>query len=125
MRNTPKSQQGMTFISMLMLVALVIFVVMIIAKLIPVYFSHFKIEAALNNLKTDARAEGATDREIKELILKKLDVDDVDFIKEKDIVITKGPAGRTVAIDYEVRVPMVANVDAVVKFEKNSVELRN
>lgn len=125
MPKTFERQRGMTAISMLMIAALVGFVAMIAIKLVPTYFAHFKVEAALNNLPTDTRAEGATDKEIKQLILKKLDVDDVDFVKEADIVITKSNTGRTVAIDYEARVPMFANVDAVVKFEKNSVELRN
>ena len=39
-------------------------------------------------------------------------------------MITKTASGRTVAIDYEARVPMFANVDAVVKFDKNSIELK-
>lgn len=123
MPNTLKSQRGMTAISILMIAFLVGFVAMIAIKLAPTYFAHFKVQAALKNLPTDSRAEGATDREIKDLILKKLDVDDVSFVKEKDIVITKTASGRTVAIDYEARVPMFANVDAVVKFEKNSIEL--
>lgn len=124
MPNRLKAQRGMTAISMLMIALLVGFVVMIAIKLIPTYFAHFKVEAALKNLTSDSRAEGATDKAIKELILKKLQVDDVDFVKDKDIVITKTASGRTVAIDYEARVPMFGNVDAVVKFEKNSVELR-
>lgn len=124
MPNRLKSQRGMTTISMLMIVVLVGFVLMIAAKLVPTYFAHFKVEAALKNLTADNRAEGASDKEIKSLILKKLDVDDVEFVTEKDIVITKTSAGRTVAIDYEARVPMFANVDAVVKFGNNSVELR-
>ena len=124
MQNRLKSQRGMTAISLLMIAGLVGFVAMIVIKLIPSYFAHFKVEAALENLTTDTRAEAATDKEIKQLILKKLDVDDVDFIKESDIVITKTASGRTVAIDYEARVPMFANVDAVVKFDKNSIELK-
>ncbi len=124
MPNRLKSQHGMTAISVLMIVVLVGFVLLIAAKLVPTYFAHFKVEAALKNLASDKRAEGASDKEIKSLILKKLDVDDVDFVTEKDIVITKTSAGRTVAIDYEARVPMFANVDAVVKFGNNSVELR-
>lgn len=123
MPNTRKSQRGMTAISMLVIACLVGFVVMIAIKLAPTYFAHFKVQAALKNLPTDSRAEGASDREIKELILKKLDVDDVDFVKSEDIVITKSSSGRTVAIDYEARVPMFGNVDAVVKFDKNSIEL--
>jgi hypothetical protein len=123
MPNTVKAQQGMTAISMLMIAFLVGFVAMIAIKLAPTYFAHFKVQAALKNLPTDSRAEGAPDKAIKELILKKLDVDDVDFVKAEDIAITKTASGRTVAIDYEARVPMFGNVDAVVKFDKNSVEL--
>ena len=124
MATTLRSQRGMTAISMLMIIVLIGFVLTIVAKLVPTYFAHFKVEAALKNLTSDSRTEGATDKEIKSMILKKLDVDDVEFVTEKDIVITKASAGRTVSINYEARVPMFANVDAMVKFEDNSVELR-
>ncbi len=124
MSNTLKSQRGMTAISMLVIFVMVGFIFMIVAKLVPTYFAHFKVEAALKNLASDNRAEGISDKEVKGLILKKLDVDDVDFVTEKDILITKTSTGRTVSIDYEARVPMFANVDAVVKFNNNSVELR-
>ncbi len=124
MSNTLKSQRGMTAISVLMIVVLVGFVLMIAAKLVPTYFAHFKVEAALENLTADNIAKDISDKEIKSLILKKLSVDNVDFVTEKNIVITKTSAGRTVALNYEARVPMFANVDAVVKFDNNSVELR-
>ena len=124
MLGTPKSQRGMTAISMLLIGLMAGFVLLIVIKLVPTYLAQFKVKAALNGLTSDIRAEGATDQEIKTLILKKLEVDDVEFVKDKDIVITKHAGGaRTVTIDYEARVPLFANVDAVVKFDKNSVEL--
>ena len=126
MLKTPKSQQGMTAIGMAMILALCGFVLMILIKLFPLYMESFKVAAALEGLTSDNRVEGASDRQIKELILKKLQVDDVDSIKAEDIKIEKTGSGkRKVFIDYEARVHMMSNVDAVLVFKDNAVEIGN
>jgi len=126
MLKTRKSQQGMTAISMAMILALCGFVLLIAVKLFPVYLESFKVSAAVHGLASDSRVEGAPDHDVKTLILKKLQVDDVDSIKANDIKIEKtGKGKRKVSIDYEARVHMLSNVDAVVVFTDNAVEIGN
>ncbi len=107
-----------------MILALCGFVLIIVVKLFPVYLESFKVNSALQGLTSDSRVEGASDAKVKELILKKLQVDDVDHLTNKDIQIVKQGAKRQVSIDYERRVSMMGNVDAVVAFD-NSVEIGN
>jgi len=118
-----KSQQGMTAIGILMILVLCGFVLMIVIKLFPAYMESFKVDSALKGLTSDSRVQGASDAQVKELILKKLQVDDVDEIKAKDIQIVSEGSKRKVYIDYERRVHMMGNVDAVVVFGDNAVEI--
>lgn len=125
MLKTRKSQQGMTAIGIAMILALCGFILIIFVKLFPAYMESFKVSSALENLVTDSRVEGATDKQVKQLILKKLQVDDVDAVKPEHIIIVKTGSKRTVSIEYEQRVPMMGNVDAVVVFGDNAVEIGN
>ena len=123
MLKTPKSQQGMTAIGMAMILALCGFVLVILVKLFPAYMEGFKISSSLQGLTSDNRVEGASDAKVKDLILKKLQVDDVDDVKAEHIKIVTSGSKRTVSIEFEKRVPMMGNVDAVVKFGDNAVEI--
>lgn len=124
MLKTQKSQRGITTISILMILALCGFILLIIIKLAPIYLEQFQISAALHGLIKDARVEGASDRDVKTLILKKLQVDNVSIIKSNDIDIKKISSGkRSVSINYEARVNVMGNVDAVVVFNDNNVEI--
>lgn len=125
MQSTPKSQRGMTAIGIAMILALCGFVLMIAVKLFPAYMDSFKVASALEGLTTDSRVEGATDREVKDLILKKLQVDDVEDIKSEHISIVSSGSKRKVSIEYERRVHMMSNVDAVVMIGDNEVEIGN
>jgi len=123
MLKTPKSQRGMTGMGIMMILILVGFVLFIAIKLFPLYLEGFKVTSTLNGLTTDSRVEGATDRQIKELILKKLQVDDVDSVMAEHIKVDSSGKKRKVSIEYEGRVHMMSNVDAVVVFGKNTVEI--
>lgn len=125
MQRTPKSQRGMTAIGIAMILALCGFVLMIAIKLFPAYMDSFKVATALEGLTTDSRVEGATDREVKDLILKKLQVDDVEDVKPEHIIIVNSGSKRKVSVEYEKRVHMMSNVDAVVMFGENEVEIGN
>ncbi len=120
-----KKQQGMTMISMLALAVLIGFVLLIAIKLAPVYLGQFKVASALKGLTSDARAKDASSDDIKELLLKKFQIDDVDHIKAEDIKIDTQGSAMIVRIDYEARVNILSNVDAVVVFDGNEVRLGN
>ena len=98
MLKTPKSQRGMTAIGIMMILALVGFVLVIAIKLFPVYLESFKVNSTLQGLTSDSRVEGATDRQVKDLILKKLQVDDVDAVLPEHIKIETSGKKRTVSI---------------------------
>lgn len=125
MLKTLKSQRGMTGISIMMILALAGFVLAMVFKLFPFYLEGFKVNSSLKGLTTDSRVEGATDREVKNLILKKLQIDDVDAVTAEHIKIDSTSKKRMVSIEYEARVHMVGNLDAVVVFGDNAVEIEH
>ncbi len=123
MLKTPKSQRGMTGVSIMVILALAGFVFAMALKLFPFYLEGFKVSSTLKGLESDSRVEGATDRQVKDLILKKLLVDDVETVTAEHIKIDASGKKRKVSIEYEARVHMIGNVDAIVVFGDNIVEI--
>lgn len=121
---TRHEQKGMTAIAMVLLLVILGFFAMVVIKLFPLYLEQFKVTAALNSLADDPSAKEASEDEIKTKIIKKLAIDDVESITEDDIVVSGKGGERSVTIEYESRVPIIANIDAVVKYEGKTVKLR-
>ena len=124
MYKSRKSQQGMTAIAMMMLLGLIGFNAVIFIKLLPAYMDSFKVATAVKGIETDDRAEGAADKEIKGLIIKRLGIDDVEYITNDNIIIKKSGSKRTLYVEHESQVSMFGNVDALISFKSDEVELR-
>lgn len=121
MKNTYRKQRGLTFISWMVVVALIGFGALLVLKLYPPYYGYFKVNTAMKSLRSEGDS-AMSDREIKQHLLRRFQIDDVDEVNEKHIVIRKTAAGKEVQVAYEVRVPIVGNLDAVARFDK-TVEL--
>lgn len=117
----PNNQKGMTAIGWLLVIAIFGIFVVVGLKLIPVYFETYKIGAAMESLVKDPKAMGKSPREIKSLLLKRLDVNMIYDIKGDDVVITQTPNGISVEIDYEPRVQLFGNLYFVVVYDKTVI----
>ena len=122
MMNYPTKQYGLTFISWVFVVGLIACSALLFMKLYPPYYGYFKVNSAVNSLKNEMGIGSLSDKEIKDHLLRRLQIDDVDEVTDKQIVIEKTVRGKTLKVAYEVRVPIVGNLDAVTRFNK-TVEL--
>ncbi len=115
-------QRGMTFIGWVVTLAIVGFFVLLTLRLLPGYLEYFKIKGVLESLEKEPNLTQATKTEIRKLISRRLDINSVDHVTAKDFRIEKRDGRLVVRVDYEVRVPILGNVDAVQKFH-DQIEL--
>lgn len=115
-------QRGMTAIGWLIVLGLLAFFVLLVLRLAPGYLESFKVASVLESLQQEPYIGSKTPLEIRKLLEKRMDVNSIDGVAAKDIVIEQQAGRTTITADYEVRVPMFGNVDAVSKFHK-SVEV--
>lgn len=121
MRNGRK-QQGMTFISILVLLVIGGFFILLAFKLGPIYIENYHVKSALASLQNEPGVAGKAPRELRILIDKKLYINEVRSFNPKQFKIKNQDNKKVVEIKYEVRTPILGNVDALVKFFE-SVEL--
>ena len=111
-----QKQQGMTFISILILLIIGGFFVLLAFKLGPIYVENYQVKSALASLQKEPRASGMSPHELRILIDKKLYINEVRSFDPKQFKIKSVDNKKVVEIKYEVREPIMGNVDALVKF---------
>lgn len=116
MRN---NQKGITLLSFIMILGVVGFFAFLTMRLFPVYTEYY---GAVNDIKAVTQAAGAdkaTPAQIRDSLYRRFQISYVENINlEKDIKFMKDSSGKTLALKYEVRRPLMYNLDFVAKFER-------
>jgi hypothetical protein len=112
-------QKGMTGISLMVILALFGFAAVAMIKIIPVYLDSFKVADVVSSLADERGLGDKSNNEIATMVLKRLDVNQVDGINKDNIIIEKTKNNVFVDIDYEVRKAMFGNLDVVISFKKS------
>lgn len=119
-----KKQQGMTAIGILMVLALIAFFTLLALRLAPPYLENFNVTSSLKSLQQEVGIKDKSPGEIRNLLQRRFDINDVANVKRENVTVAKDAKSGLlkIAVDYEVRVPIMLNVDAVVVFS-DSVEV--
>jgi Tfp pilus assembly protein PilE len=112
-----KRQQGMTFIGLLCILALVGAIGYAGLRLVPVYLNYMKISRIMDATATEL--QGSSDPgNIKRTLERHWAIDDPTAIDFKDIEVTKDDTGAVMHVSYDDAVPYIANVSLSVHFDK-------
>lgn len=116
-------QRGITLIGFGIVLVLVVFFAYVGMRLVPLYLEYHAVVNAMETLQEDPMSAKLSPGAIRERIMRSLYVSyATDNIKRTDIQI-KRQDGVQVRVAYEVRKPMVGNVDVIVSFDR-TVSLR-
>ena len=116
-------QKGMTLIGFIFVLAFVIFISFIGMKIGPIYMEYYSVVSAMNGLAAERGSARLSPYQIKLRFLTRLNVSYTENVRESHIKLTRGN-GVHMRVAYEVRKPIVGNLDVVAKFDK-SVQLAN
>ncbi|HFD92415.1 MAG TPA: DUF4845 domain-containing protein [Gammaproteobacteria bacterium] len=115
-------EAGLTGLGFIFILLILGFFVALGLKLVPVYLEYYNVTTSLQSLEKENSADLSSRSEIKSLLKKRLQINDVTSVSDQDISIEKKVDGTLVTVEYEVRKNFLGNVDIVVTF-KDSVEL--
>lgn len=118
MISTRKQQEGASIFAIIcgLIVAGIFFSVGF--KLYPAYFDNKLLDSMLTEMINDNDEITQTTFLIKRNMQRKMTVNQLRLPEKDSIKIIKKGNKVTFDVDYQVRVPMFANVDAMVKFKK-------
>lgn len=111
-------QQGMTFIGLLCILAVVGVVVYAVIRLVPVYLNYFNVSRTMDTVASEFKGENPDPVGIRRSLEKHWEIESITGVDYKDIVITKDESGVSMHVVYDDTVPYVSNVSLSVHFDK-------
>ena len=122
MQTTYKKQQGITLISLILILGLIAFFTLLVLKVSPIYMNHSKVVHALETVKNRTDIEKKSKREVWISLEKQFGMNYVYNIKKKHVKITSRANYLKVQIIYHTKVLLFANLSVWVDFD-NSIEV--
>jgi hypothetical protein len=113
----PDLQRGFSKFGLLMMLVLLVSGLTFGLKILPVYLDHNFVKGVAEELIADGRAATLTQGEIREEIANGLRVNNVRDFNLNSVTLERENAEPVLVIEYERRVPLVADIDVVISFD--------
>lgn len=110
-------QKGLTLISWLIVIVFVGFNGLMALNVAPVYINDSSVKSIMTNLELDSNVRGKDARKLKEIVLKRLKINNLYGITKDNVTVAKGRDVYVVTIEYEPRGKLVGNLDYVISFK--------
>ena len=119
-----KKQNGITLIGFIFVLSFAIFISYIGMKIGPIYMEYYSVVSAMNGVASERGSANLSPYDIRVRVLNRLYVSySAENVKEQHIKLVRRN-GVNLRIAYEVRKPVIGNLDVIAKFDK-SVRLSN
>ena len=115
-------QQGMTVTGWLIVLLIIGIFAGLGMKIGPVYLQHYTVRNVLESLKDEPLITQKTAAMIKQMIMRRLDINGIYNLDRKSIEVKKSPGIMVVSIDYKVQKRIIGNLEALMTFSEK-VEL--
>ena len=119
-----RKQSGMTLLSFVIVLAVVGFAAYITMRLFPMYQEYYAVKSSLKGLANEAGVADMDPSRIQELFFRRLNINYSDSIKPSHVKIERMEGGWNMKVSYEVRRPLVGNLDVVGKFDAEQAMTR-
>lgn len=111
-----RTQSGITLIGFLVVLAVAGFFAYVGMKLFPMYQEFYSVKSALRGLANEPGIATQDPAKIQDLFFRRLYINYSDNVKPENVKLSRGDRGWKMEVNYEVRKPMIYNIDVVGKF---------
>jgi hypothetical protein len=111
-----RTQGGMTLIGFIIVLAVIGFAAYIGMKLVPMYSEFYAVKSALKGLKAEPGIANQAPAKIQDLFFRRLYISYSENVKPANVTLERADGGWVMSVDYEVRKPLIGNLDVVGKF---------
>jgi hypothetical protein len=114
-----RSQRGITLIGFVVVLAVVGLFAYVGMKVFPIYEQFFSVRSAMKGVASEPGVADMDPVKIKDLFFRRLYVNYADEdLKPENIKIDRADRGYKMTVIYEVRRPLIADLDIVGKFNE-------
>ena len=111
-----RTQSGMTLIGFILILAMVGLFIYVGMKVVPMYTEYYGVRQAMKGLSLEPGINNASPDRIRNLFFRRLYVNYADNVDQKHVKIERMAGGWKMHVVYEVRKPLIANLDIVGNF---------
>ena len=111
-------QSGITLIGFIIVLAIALFVSFIGMKIGPIYIDNFAVVRAMNEIAEEKGSSRKSPYDIRLKFFTMMNINAIDHVRESHVKLTRGN-GVHLRVTYEVREPIMGNLDVVVTFDKS------
>ena len=110
-------QAGMTLTSFVMVLAVVGFGLYIGMKLFPMYQEYYSVKSSMKGLESEPGIGDMDPSKIQDLFFRRLYINYSENVKPNNVKFERTDGGWLMRVNYEVRRPLVGNLDVVGRFD--------
>ena len=115
---TMYKQRGATFVFWVFFLALIGFLFMLGIKLFPVYYKGFTTEKIIEDIAIEMQGKKPSKKQLWQSIDKRININSVYGVNKEHFVFKRNKDSIEFGLDYEVRIPVIANLDAIANFDQ-------
>jgi hypothetical protein len=111
-----RTQGGMTLIGFIIVLGVIGLFAYVGMKLVPMYSEYYAVKQALKGLQQEPGIANREPAKIQDLFFRRLYISYAENVKPANVKLERADGGWVMSVDYEVRKPLLANLDVVGKF---------
>jgi hypothetical protein len=115
-----RSQRGITLVGFVIILAMVGVFAYLGMKVFPIYEQFFSVRSAMKGVASEPGVGQMDPAKIRDLFFRRLYVNYADEdLKPENVKVDRKDNGYVMTVQYEVRRPLIADLDIVGKFDKS------
>ena len=112
-----RKQGGLSLLGFLVVLAVVGFAAYVGMKLFPMYQEYYSVRSAMKGLANEPGVADMDPAKIQDLFFRRLYINYSENVKPQNVKFERTEGGRKKRVNYEVRRPLVGNLDVVGRFD--------
>ena len=112
-----RKQSGLSLVGFLVVLAVVGFAAYVGMKLFPMYQEYYSVQSAMKGLANEPGVADMDPAKVQDLFFRRLYINYSENVKPQNVKFERMEGGWNMRVNYEVRRPLVGNLDVVGKFD--------
>ena len=113
-----RKQSGLSLVGFLVVLAVVGFAAYVGMKLFQMYQEYYSVQSAMKGLANEPGVADMDPAKVQDLFFRRLYINYSENVKPQNVKFERMEGGWNMRVNYEVRRPLVGNLDVVGKFDK-------
>ncbi|MCH9639480.1 MAG: DUF4845 domain-containing protein [Betaproteobacteria bacterium] len=115
-----RKQEGISISGLMFWVVILVLIAILGMKVAPAYIENSAIEKVFNAIVNDDSLQNATASQLRQSFIKRAQIDRIEVVTAKDIVINKEKGKTQLSVNYTVLIPLFSNISLHIDFEPKS-----